>query len=170
MAAGQRLFHLAIAGRRPLTIPGRSGRRRVRRLFHINVTLDAPQDQIRVCIYISEVKAQKLAVRLRQQSHAGTLTVSFSKIVARRLPVSCRGTGPGGFGSYTPKYNQDNPLRAVLQKLPALVPQVFITKMQEWLVHGFSEFIKTQSPKFLAATEDPADGVTLRFTIEHPED
>ena len=49
------------------------------------------------------------------------------------------------------------------------MPQVFITKMQEWLVHGFSEFIKTQSPKFLAATEDPADGVTLRFTIEHPE-
>ena len=41
--------------------------------------------------------------------------------------------------------------------------------MQEWLVHGFSEFIKTQSPKFHAATEDPADGVTLRFTIEHPE-
>jgi hypothetical protein len=35
-------------------------------------------------------------------------------------------------------------------------------------VQGFSEFIKTQSPKFLAATEDPADGVTLRFTIEHP--
>ena len=40
--------------------------------------------------------------------------------------------------------------------------------MQEWLVHGFSEFIKTQSQKFLAATEDPADGVTLRFTIENP--
>src|SRR4030095_4357273 len=78
VAAGERLFHLAIPGRRPLTIPGRSGRRRVRRLFHINVTLDAPQDQIRVCIYISEVKAQKLAVRLRQQSHTGSLTVSFN--------------------------------------------------------------------------------------------
>ena len=41
--------------------------------------------------------------------------------------------------------------------------------MQEWLVHGFSEFIKTQSQKFLTATEDPADGVTLRFTIENPQ-
>ena len=94
VAAGQRLFHLAIPGRRPLTIPGRSGRRRVRRLFHINVTLDAPQDQIRVCIYISEVKAQKLAVRLRQQSHAGSLTVGFNKIVARRLPRILHGHRP----------------------------------------------------------------------------
>jgi hypothetical protein len=56
-----------------------------------------------------------------------------------------------------------------LKKLPGVVPQVFITKMQEWLVQGFTDFIKTQSQKFLAATEDPADGVTLRFTIEHPQ-
>ena len=55
-------IHLAIPGKRPLTVPGKWGRRRVRRLLHINVTLDGPQDQIRVCIYISEVKAQKLAV------------------------------------------------------------------------------------------------------------
>jgi hypothetical protein len=168
MAAGQRLFHLAIAGRRPLTIPGRWGRR-VRRLFHINVTLDAPQDQIRVCIYISEVKAQKFAVRLRQQSHAGSLTVSFNKIVARRLPGILHGHRPRRLRIVHPQIQPGQSAQAVLQKLPAVVPQVFITKMQEWLVHGFSEFIKTQSPKFLAATEDPADGVTLRFTIEHPE-
>ena len=56
LPAGQRLFHLAIPGRRPLTIPGKSGRRRVRRLFHINVTLDSPQDRIRVCIYVSKVE------------------------------------------------------------------------------------------------------------------
>ena len=168
MAAGQRLFHLAIPGRRPLTIPGRAGRRRVRRLFHINVTLDAPQDQIRVCIYISEVKAQKLAVRLRQQSHAGTLTVSFSKIVARRLPGILHGHRPRRLRIVHPQIQPGQSAQAVLQKLPAIIPQVFITKMQEWLVQGFSEFIKTQSPKFLAATEDPADGVTLRFTIEQP--
>src|SRR5262249_44162142 len=45
VAAGQRLFYLVIPGRRPLTIPGRWSHRRVRRLFHINVTLDSPGDQ-----------------------------------------------------------------------------------------------------------------------------
>jgi hypothetical protein len=41
--------------------------------------------------------------------------------------------------------------------------------MKEWLLHGFTDFIKTQTQKFIAAAEDPADGVTLRFTIEHPQ-
>ena len=169
MAAGQRLFHLAIPGRRPLTIPGKSGRRRVRRLFHINVTLDGPQDQIRVCIFISEVKAQKLAVRLRQQSHLGSLTVGFNKFVARRLPRILHGHRPKRLRIVHPGIPPGQSPESVLQRLPGIVPQVFITKMQEWLVHGFSEFIKTQSQKFLTATEDPADGVTLRFTIEHPQ-
>jgi hypothetical protein len=169
VAAGQRLFHLAIPGRRPLTVPGKSGRRRVRRLFHINVTLDGPQDQIRVCIYISEVKVQKLAVRLRQQSHVGSLTVGFNKFVARRLPRILHGHRPKRLRIVHPGIAPGQSPASILQKLPVIVPQVFITKMQEWLVQGFSEFIKTQSQKFLAATEDPADGVTLKFTIEHPQ-
>lgn len=169
LSAGQRLFHLAIPGRRPLTVPGKSGRRRVRRLFHINVTLDGPQDQVRVCIYISEVKAQKLAVRLRQQSHAGSLTVGFNKFVTRRLPPILHGHRPRRLRIVHPGIPPGQSPESVLQKLPGVVPHVFIVKMQEWLVHGFHEFIKTQSSKFLAATEDPADGVTLRFTIEHPQ-
>ena len=169
VAAGQRLFHLAIPGRRPLTVPGKFGRRRVRRLPHINVTLDGPQDQIRVCIYISEVKAQKLAVRLRQQSHAGSLTVSFNKFVARRLPRILHGHRPKRLRIVHPGIPPGQSPASILQKLPGIVPQVFITKMQEWLVHGFSEFIKTQSQKFLAATEDPEHGLTLRCTIERPQ-
>jgi hypothetical protein len=169
LPAGQRLFHLVIQGRRPLIFPGKGGRRRVRRLFHINVTLDGPQDQIRVCIYISEVKAQKLAVRLRQQSHAGALTVSFNKFLARRLPRILHGHRPKRLRIVYPGIPPGQSPASVLRRLPGLVPEVLITKMQEWLVHSFTEFIKTQSQKFLAATEDPADGVTLRFTIEHPQ-
>jgi hypothetical protein len=169
VAAGQRLFHLAIPGRQPLSVPGKFGRRRVRRLFHINVTLDGPQDQIRVCIYLSEVKSQKLAVRLRQQSHAGSLTVSFNKFVARRLPHILHGHRPRRLRIVHPGIPPGQSSASVLQKLPGVIPQTFINKMQEWLVHGFSDFIKTQSQKFLAATEDPADGVTLKFTIEHPQ-
>ncbi|MFN0104223.1 MAG: hypothetical protein ACKV2U_19325 [Bryobacteraceae bacterium] len=167
--AGLRLFHLAIPGRRPLTVPGTSGLRRVRRLFHINVTLDVPKDQIRVCVYISEVKAQRLAVRLRQQSHAGSLTVAFNKFFARRLPRILHGQRPKRLRIVHPGIPPGQTPASVFQKLPGVVPQAFIAKMQEWLVQGFSEFIKTGSQKFLAASEDPADGVTLRFTIERPQ-
>ena len=168
IAVGQRLFHLVIPGRRPLTVPVTIGRRRVRRLFHIVVRLDVPQDQIRVCVYLSEVKAQQLAVRLRQQSHAGSLAVRFNKFLARRLPPILHGRRPKRLRIVHAGIPPGQSPASVLQRLPGLVPETFIAKMQEWLVHGFSEFIKTQSQKFLAATEAPADGVTLRFTIEHP--
>jgi hypothetical protein len=55
-----------------------------------------------------------------------------------------------------------------LEKLLAPVPPVFIAKTREWLVQAFTEFLKTNAQKFLAASEDPADGVTLTFTIEQP--
>jgi len=167
--AGQRIYYLAIPGKRPLTFHGKWGRRRVRRLLHLNVTLDGPQDQIRVCIYISEVKAQKLAVRLRQQSHAGSLTVAFNKFIARRLPRILQGQRPRRLRIINAGIAPGQSPESGLQKLPGIVPEAFIKKVQEWLVHGFSEFIKTRAQQFLAATEDPADGVTLRFTIEHPQ-
>jgi hypothetical protein len=169
LAVGQRLFHLVIPGRRPLTVPVRFGRRRVRRLFHIIVTLDVPQDQIRVCVYLSEVKAQQLAVRLRQQSHAGSLAVSFNKFLTHRLPPILRGQSPKRIRIVHPGIAPGQSPALVLQRLPVIVPEVFITKLQGWLVHGFSEFIKTQSQQFLSATEAPADGLTLRFTVANPQ-
>ena len=89
---GQRLYHLAIKNRRPLTVRGLRGRTacapagaRVRHARpHSRMSL-------RVCIFFSEVKAQRLAVRLRQQSHAGSLTVGFQKLLSRRLPPILHG-------------------------------------------------------------------------------
>jgi hypothetical protein len=44
-----------------------------------------------------------------------------------------------------------------------------MAKLHEWLVRGFADFAKTQAQRFLAATADAADGVTLRFVVEHPQ-
>jgi hypothetical protein len=169
LPSGLRLYHMVIPGKGPLTVPGQAGPRRLRRLFHVNVTIDVPKDQIRVCVYISEVKAQRIALRLRQQSHAGSLTVAFNKLIARRLRHILHGQRPKRLRIVHPGIPPGQTPVAIFQKLPGVVPQVFIAKVQEWLVQGFSGFIKTQSQQFLAAAEDPSDGVTLRLTIEQPQ-
>ena len=48
------------------------------------------------------------------------------------------------------------------------MPPAFVAKLQEWLTAAFADFVKNNAAKLLAASEDPADGVTLVFTIEHP--
>ncbi len=93
IAPGQRLFHMAV-GRRPVTVLMQPGRRRVRRLVRVDVIVDVPRDQVRVGVFLSEVKAQRLAVRLRQQSHIGSLAVGFQKLLERRLPHILHGRRP----------------------------------------------------------------------------
>jgi len=58
---------------------------------------------------------------------------------------------------------------AALANLPQSVRQAFMAKLNEWLLRAFAKFAKTQAQRFLAATEDAADGATLRFTVEQPQ-
>jgi hypothetical protein len=168
LAPGQRLFHLAIPGARPLAVLGPKGRRRVRRLARVSVVLDAPQDQIRVSLYLSEVKAQRLAVRLRQQLHAGSLGVHFHKFMNRRLGAILAGKLPRRLRVVHAAAGGGQPVSPGLTALPLPLRQAVTNKLLEWLTLAYAEFVKTQSAQFLKAAEDPADGVTLRFTIDHP--
>jgi hypothetical protein len=136
-------------------------------LAHLKVVIDCVGHQLRVCVFLSEVKAQRLAVRLRQQAHVGSTSVAFNRFIGRRLPPVLRGMRqrrlrivhsalPPGTASVT------------LQQMQTIVPSVFVAKVQEWIVRAFTDFIKTGTEKFLAASQDQSDGVTLTFTVADP--
>jgi hypothetical protein len=167
LVPGQRVFHMVV-GRRPLAITGPRGRPRVRRLVRLHVFLDTVRNEARVNVFLSEVTAQRLAVRLRQQSHAGSLGVAFRRLLARRLTNILHGRRPHLLQIVHPGVAPGAASAALLGRLPAIVPQLFIDKMQEWLLAAFTEFAKTQAQAFLGASENPADGVTLVFTIQQP--
>ena len=139
---GQRVFHMVV-GRRPLTVPGRRPAAACAGWRGSTSTLDSSRDEVRVCVYFSEVKAQRLAVRLRQQSHAGSLAVAFTRCSPARLPPILHGRGRAGSASCT-RALPPGGIGAALAQLPAVVPPVFVAKMQEWLVAAFAEFVKTQ--------------------------
>lgn len=167
LAPGQRVYHMAL-GRRPLTTNPAMGRRKARKLARVHVTLDVPADVVRVSVFLSEVKAQRLAVRLRQQAHVGSLTVGFHKLLGRRLPHVLHGRRPRRLRVVHPSVLPGAAATAILGRLPSLVPQAFILKMQEWLTTAFAEFGRTQAQAYLTAAESPEDGVTLVFTIGNP--
>ncbi len=151
---GQRVYHMVV-GRRPVTVAGLRGRRRVRRLARVYVIIDAPNDQIRVLVFLSEVKTQRLAVRLRQQTHAGAIAVQFQKLLAKRLPPILHGRRPTRLRIVHPGVAPGADNQAVLGRLPALVPPAFVARLQEWLTAAFADFVKNNSAKLLAASEDP---------------
>ena len=164
VGVGQRLYHLSIPGRRPLTAPGTNGRT-LRRTGGLRVTLDCPKDEIRIRIFLSEVKAQRLAVQLRRQSHPGTGATWFQKYVGRRLPPILRGERLSRIRLIQPGLPPGESLGTALKRLPPEVSVALTAKLQESVVSAFAEFVKTEAQRFITATEDTADGVTLKFTI-----
>jgi len=168
IGVGQRLYRLSIPGRRLLTIIDRNGRQVLRRPGGLRVTFDCTKNEIRVCLFLGEVKAQRLAVRIRRQSHPGAIAAGFQKYVGRRLTPILRGERPARIRVIQPGLGPGDALMAALKQLPPQVSDALGAKLQEYLVGSFAEFVKTQPQKFTTAAEDTADGITIRFTIANP--
>jgi hypothetical protein len=165
IGVGQRLYRLSIPGRRILTAPGRDGKPHLRRLGGLRVTLDAPKDEIRLCIFLGEARAQRLAVRVRRQSHPGAVATGFHKYVARRLAPILRGERPARIRLIQPGLTPGEPPGAALRRLPAAVATALTNNIQESVVGAFAEFVKAQPQRIISAAEDTADGITIQFTI-----
>jgi hypothetical protein len=166
VGVGQRLYALSIPGKRMLlTAPGSDGKPHIRRLGGLRITLDCPADEIRVCIFLSEVVAQRLAVRLRRQSHPGAVAALFHKYVRRRLGPIVKGERPTRLRVIQPGLPPGQAHGAALRRLPPDASAALAEKIQQSVVRAFATFAGDQARRFTTAAEDTADGVTLTFTI-----
>jgi hypothetical protein len=163
---GQRFYYLEVAGKRPLMTPGPDGRARPRRRSRVSLTLDFPGDRILVYLYLSEIRAQELAVKLRQRAHLGPVLAYLGRALARGM----RGALTRGFGRVKVIHEAVTPggWHDALQQLPSLVPRVLVGRLQEWVLKGLTDHLRHQAQQFLAAAEDPADGVTFAVTVSNP--
>ena len=55
-----------------------------------------------------------------------------------------------------------------LRQLADVVKQRLAAKVVEWVGKAFAEYVKSGAGEFVAATEDPADGVTIVVQIANP--
>ena len=163
---GQRFYYLEIPGKRPLMIPGPAGRAKGRRPTQVRLILHFPKNEIRVYLFLSEIRAQEIAVKLRQHAHMGAVTTRLRGLIERGLRSALRGS----FGRLKIVHEAVTPDQwlGALRRLPSLVPQVLLGRMTEWVVKGISDNLKKRSEEFIKAAEDTADGVTLVITLENP--
>ena len=146
--------------------PGAVGRARMRRPTQVRLILDFPKNEIRVHLFLSEIRAQENAVQLRRQAHIGTLVARLGHIVERGL----RRALTGGFGRLKIVHEAVTPDQwlGALRRLPSLVPQVLMGRLQEWVLKGLTDHLKQHAEEFIKAAEDTADGVMLVITLGNP--
>lgn len=165
-AVGQRFYYLEIAGKKPLLTPGPAGRVRARRPTQFKLILDFPRNEIQVRFFLSEIRAQEIAVKLRQHAHLGTVVARLGRIVRRGLHRAFA----GGFGRMKIIHEAVTPEQwlGALRRLPALVPQVLMGRLEEWILKALTGHLKQHSEEFMKAAEDTADGITLVINLSNP--
>jgi hypothetical protein len=165
-AVGQRFYFLEVPGRRPLGVPHASGKVRTRRPTQLRLVFDFPKNEIRVRLFLSEIRAQEVAVKLRQHSHVGAVVAQLQRYVDRGL----RSSLTGAFARLKLVHETVTPDMWVpaLRRLPSIVPQLLRSRLQEWVLTALADHLKRHPEDFVQAANDTADGVTLLLTIGTP--
>lgn len=165
-APGQRFYALEIPGKRPLAVPGPAGRVKNRRPTQFRLVLDFPRNEIRIRLFLSEIRAQEIAVKLRQHGHIGTIAAGLRRVIDRGLRSALK----GAHGRLKIIHEAVTPDQwaGAFQRLPSLMPQMLLGRLTEWLLKGLANHLKQHSEDFIKAAEDTADGITLVITLGNP--
>ena len=167
LVGGQRFYALRLTG--PNQQRQRHGQRHRRlRPLHLRMTLDALRDEVRVCLYYSEARAQQLAIALRQKTDAGMLAARFDRRLARRLWHLLFGNARHRLRIVDAALPPGPGAAVRAQHLPPAPTRAFAARLRAWLTKAFVDAVQTQRDAILAAIEDPREGVTLRFTVRQP--
>lgn len=157
LAGGQRFYALRVAGALPAA--------QRRRPLHLRLTLDLVRGELRACVFVSEVKAQQLAVQLRQQANAGALAARFDRWLSRRLWHHLFGHARHRARIVHANLPPGSSAAQRLQQVPPAAAQALLRRLRTWLVTAFADGVKGQSAAIVGATENAADGITLRFSV-----
>jgi hypothetical protein len=171
LAIGERLYYLEIAGSRPQvtsTHPGRPPA--ARRASEVNLTLDFPRNQIRVYIFLSEAASQKITAMLRQRAPVGALHSNLRTEYGRDLDAALSGRINRHVKIIHEAVYPDRffGLGLAIKRVHPLYLQWLRKMLQWWLRQRLAEYLRQEAQKFISATEDPADGVTLVVTFTSP--
>ncbi|UFS71446.1 hypothetical protein LPW11_04430 [Geomonas sp. RF6] len=163
---GERLYYLNVKGGTPISPAGGTARPRLRRPSGLKLVLDFPGRQIRAYLYLSEVKSQNVAVKLRQQAHLGSALAPLRAVLDRDLFR----IGSGAWGRIKLIHEAVAPHQATggaLGRVPSVVVGTLVRRLREYMLKGIAAFLKTPQ-ELVAATEAPADGCTLLVKIDNP--
>lgn len=155
---GQRFYYLQIEG--PQTIIDGDVR-----TSEVNLVLDFPKNQIRQYNFYSEVDSQQIAMELRKGLPGGALRLARASIEAGLKTAVYKGIGNHVKIIHEAVYPQQY-LAAGARVVWEVIRTWLIEKLLEWLSQRLVDYFQTQAQKFINATQDPLDGVTIvvRYT------
>jgi hypothetical protein len=168
VALGQRFYYLEIAGAHPVSIPaGVAGHGAVRRTSAVNVALDFRKDEFRVFVYLSETDAQEIAAKVRSRDLTAVLVLA-KRVYEAGVRVALGGDIKSHVKILSETPPQEQLFGVGLKQLAAGVKERLIKEVVGWIGQAVAEYLKAGAGEFVAAADQPADGVTMIVHILNP--
>jgi hypothetical protein len=166
---GKRFYYLEIAGARPVRPAGATlaARAAAGRSSEVNVTLDFPKDEFRVFAYLSEADAQDVATKLRRRDVTAAI-IAAKKIYEAGLATAFSGEIARHVKILSEDLPQEQLFGGLLGGVTDRVKELLAKRVGGWISTAFADYVQARGAELVAATEDPADGVTLVATIVNP--
>jgi hypothetical protein len=168
LAVGQRFYRVAVPGHRMNVVPAGGRARQRRRRTMVSATLDFRGDRILVHLFLAERRAQELAAALRKQGHAGTVAAALASLIDRGVSGAVNGNVTGRVRLVHEALQLDEARGAALRRVPTEALRAFSARIGEWALAAVSDLLTKQPARFISATEDAQDGVTVIVTMSNP--
>jgi hypothetical protein len=167
-AVGQRFYYLEINGARPQVVATPGGTPALRQPSEVNLLLDFPRGQMRIFLFLSEAKAQEVAVKVRQGAPIGVMMALLRPMLESGLSAAISGGMHRRVKVIHSAVVAGDAQRQALKWLPQIVREQLEAKLAGWVGRGLSEELPRRAQELVAATESDADGVTLAVTLTNP--
>jgi hypothetical protein len=109
-----------------------------------------------------------MATAVRKQGHAGTVATGLKGLLDRGVASAVGGNISGRIKIIHEALMLDEARGAGFGKVPKAAVQQFAARIGEWTLNALTNYLSTQSARFLAATEDAKEGVTVVVTLANP--
>ncbi len=178
IAVGQRFYYLEIPGARVMTIPqspenGAGSKNISVRASETNMNLDFANNRISVFSYLSEAVSSEMAGHFRNGRSLDDVISGIRKSLDHDLAEILNNASTPQLQLRRAPQSRDNLLSIVVPMLKSngrslgrIITQFVVRSLVSQVRNKEQEF----SSHFLEATNDPADGVTLRFNLTQADD
>jgi hypothetical protein len=159
LSVGDRFFRIAVPGRRVASFTGPGGKGRLLPPSGAQTVFDFPRDEVRLYLFLGERRAQEIAATLRGEAHAGAVATTLKGYLERAAAAAA--TGAGRVRVIHGAVRPDESRGAALKYVPRSQLEAFAGRIGNWTLAALTDFLSAQPARFVTATEDSQDGVTV---------
>ncbi|MGA9522245.1 MAG: hypothetical protein WBV82_12315 [Myxococcaceae bacterium] len=159
LAVGQRVFYLEIPGApsRPLARAG-----------GVDVVADFPKNELRLSVFLAERQAQSIAQRLNGGAGVGSVLGALKELVSNGVRSALSGEVRGRVRILHESVDGEGFLGGALKRVGTVVLEQFSGKVSDWSMKAIADHLQQHAASFVSAVQEPADGVTVRITLQSP--